>query len=306
MALNLTQLRAFLTVVEEGSINRAAVRLLRAQPAVGRQIKLLEESFGLPLLERSSAGVQPTEAGLLLVEHARLIFQDIARAEAAMAALGQEPAGTVTVAIPSSLVEQLSTRLYASVKARHPLIKLNLMEGDSHAVASWMRDHRADLALLPDGEQDISLHSVVSATQTFCFCGNAEAFKVLPASVTLTEALSYPLALTMQPNRLRRLIDTAAQHLGCEVQSVVDAGTSHMISLLLREQAIYTIRPRIGPVPVTVNGIAYIPICEPTITRTVSLVWSTAVTLSPAVEAARVCLLDCMRDLDTDGVRQDV
>ena len=165
MALNLTHLRAFLTVVEEGSINRAAARLLRAQPAVGRQIKLLEESFGLPLLERSSAGVQPTAAGLMLVEHARLIFQDIARAEAAMAGVGQEPAGIVTVALPSSLVEQLSTRLFGEVKARYPLIKLNLMEGDSHAVAGWMREQRADLALLPDGGQDLSLHSMACATR---------------------------------------------------------------------------------------------------------------------------------------------
>ena len=298
MTLNLTHLRAFLTVVEEGSINRAAARLLRAQPAVGRQIKLLEESFGQSLLERSSAGVQPTAAGLMLVEHARLIFQDIARAEAAMAAAGQEPAGAVTVAIPSSLVEQLSTRLFGEVKARYPLIKLNLMEGDSHAVAGWMREQRADLALLPDGGQDLSLHSMACATQTFCFCGNADSFDTLPESIALADALAYPLALTMQPNRLRRLIDTAASHLGCEVQSVVDASTSHVVTLLLREQSIYTIRPRIGPVPVIVNGIAYIPIREPAISRSVSAVWSTAVTLSPAVEATRQCLLGCIRELE--------
>ncbi|HLU04739.1 MAG TPA: LysR family transcriptional regulator, partial [Advenella sp.] len=53
LALNLDHLHAFLVVTEEGSINRAAVRLLRAQTAVGRQIKLLEEAMGVALFERT-------------------------------------------------------------------------------------------------------------------------------------------------------------------------------------------------------------------------------------------------------------
>ncbi|MGH8814053.1 MAG: LysR family transcriptional regulator, partial [Advenella sp.] len=74
MALNLDHLHAFLVVTEEGSINRAAVRLLRAQTAVGRQIKLLEEAMGVALFERTASGVILTQAGTELIEFARRIF----------------------------------------------------------------------------------------------------------------------------------------------------------------------------------------------------------------------------------------
>jgi LysR family transcriptional regulator, nitrogen assimilation regulatory protein len=296
LALNLDHLRAFLVVVEEGSMNRAAARLLRAQPAVGRQIRLLEESLGTPLLQRSSLGVEPTAAGACLIDHAKRIFRNVAEAEAAIAHLESAPAGSVTVALPASLIYQLGVRLFATMQERYPLVKLEVLEGDSHAITMWMREGVASVALLPEGHSDTSLHSIECATQVFCFCGRADLFDGLPESIPFAEALSYPLALSLHPNRLRRLIDAAAQSIGQDVRPVISTSTG-LISLLIQEGKVYTIRPRIGLMPVIVEGIAFIPIRDPEIRRSLSVVWSTERPLQSAVEVTRAALVELVQAL---------
>lgn len=275
-------------------MNRAAARLLRAQPAVGRQIRLLEESLGTSLLQRSSQGVEPTAAGVCLIDHAKRIFQNVAEAEAAIAHLGSAPAGSVTVALPASLIDQLGVRLFATMQERYPLVTLNVLEGDSHAIKMWMHHGVASVALLPEGHSDTSLHSVECATQVFCFCGRSDLFDGLPESMPLAEALSYPLALSLHPNRLRRLIDAAAQSIGQDVRPVVSASTG-LISLLIQEGKIYTIRPRIGLMPVVVDGIAFIPIRDPDIRRGLSIVWRTEHPLQSAVEVTRTTLVELVQ-----------
>ena len=282
-------------------MNRAAARLLRAQPAVGRQIRLLEESLGTSLLQRSSLGVQPTVAGVCLIDHAKRIFQNVAQAEAAIAQLESTPAGSVTVALPTTLIDQLGVRLFTTMQDRYPLVKLEVLEGDSHAITMWMREGLATVALLPEGHSDTSLHSVECATQVFCFCGRADMFDGLPESISLAEALSYPLALSLQPNRLRRLIDAAAQSIGQDVRPIISTSTG-LISQLIQEGNIYTIRPRIGLMPVVVEGIAFIPIRDPDIRRSLSVVWSTERPLQPAAQVTRTTLIELVQAISPSDI----
>ena len=60
------QLRAFLVALEEGSLNRAALRLRMSQSALSRQMQVLENEIGGALLERTAAGIRPTDAGYAL------------------------------------------------------------------------------------------------------------------------------------------------------------------------------------------------------------------------------------------------
>jgi DNA-binding transcriptional LysR family regulator len=57
------RIRALLIVIEEGSVNRAAMRLYITQPALSRQMQALEHEIGGKLLERETSGVKPTDLG---------------------------------------------------------------------------------------------------------------------------------------------------------------------------------------------------------------------------------------------------
>jgi len=67
-------LRSFVTIVEVKSFTRAADRMLRTQSAISLQVKRLEDQLGCRLFERGGRGVEPTEAGVLLLGYARRIL----------------------------------------------------------------------------------------------------------------------------------------------------------------------------------------------------------------------------------------
>lgn len=297
MALDLEYLKAFLVVVEEGSITRASARLLVAQPALGRQMRLLEESLGVRLLDRLSTGVQPTAAGRLLIEHARDILREVSRAEVALGAFGQQVEGEVTVALPTSMVGQLAAPLFRSVRSRFPLVRLIMREGDSYAMQEWLRGGVVEIALLPEGDSDPSLNASACTTQTLCFCGRLDLIPGGLRPMPLREAVTYPLAMSMRPNRLRRLLDDAARQSGLPVQPAVECGSGRLLSLLARDGAAFSIQPWVGPAPVLVDGLAILPIVDPTIVRSLAVVWSTTATLSRAADEVKGVLERIVSDL---------
>jgi hypothetical protein len=81
--VELREMRAFVVVVEEGSLSAAARRLRLSQPALSQTMAALERQLGMPLLVRRNTGVQATEAGMTLLTEARAV---LARHDQALAA----------------------------------------------------------------------------------------------------------------------------------------------------------------------------------------------------------------------------
>ena len=80
--MDLKQLRAFITVAETGNVTRASSLLNLVQPAVSRQLRMLEEDLGTELFDRSRHGMQLTPSGKTMLEYAHRILNDVARARA--------------------------------------------------------------------------------------------------------------------------------------------------------------------------------------------------------------------------------
>ena len=100
--MELSELQAFLAVVEEGSFSRAAQRLHRTQPAVSQTIRKLETDLGEPLFDRSSRHGHLTDAGVLLREYAEKLLNLRGEARAALAELRSAGSSGSNDSIPSS------------------------------------------------------------------------------------------------------------------------------------------------------------------------------------------------------------
>src|SRR5258705_7025130 len=128
----LTQIRSFLTVVEEGSLHRAAARLRISQSALSRQMQALEHELGGRLLERMTTGVSPTAGGQTLAKRmgAVLASYDLAMSDSRRALRGETD--QVRIAYVPSVQGYLSGPL-REVRRSYPntVLKLvNLLPGN--------------------------------------------------------------------------------------------------------------------------------------------------------------------------------
>ena len=107
--MDFRQLRYFLGVYEAKSITKASERLNVAQPALGLQVRKLEEELGVDLFFRHSRGVTPTEAGQLLAVHARVLLRQFERVRQDLIDFGGQPHGRVAVGMTAVAADRHRT-----------------------------------------------------------------------------------------------------------------------------------------------------------------------------------------------------
>ena len=142
------RIRALFTVVEEGSVNRAAVRLRLSQPALSRQMKSLEADVGGRLLERETSGVKPTALCHTLMKTMR---PALASYEAALAEVRRHARGArqeLRVGYLISAATSLLTPALARLRRTHPSLKLKLHDMSPREQIDALRAGELDVALI--------------------------------------------------------------------------------------------------------------------------------------------------------------
>ena len=127
--MDLRQLEYFVRVAELGSFTRAAQVLDVAQPALSRQVRLLEVELRQNLLLRNGRGVTTTEAGRLLLEHGRGILHQVERAREDLGRVGGSPSGRVAVGLPPTVARMMTVELTREFRRRLPHAALSISEG---------------------------------------------------------------------------------------------------------------------------------------------------------------------------------
>ena len=148
LGVMMDRIRALLTVIDEGSVNRAAVRLRITQPALSRQVQALENEIGGRLLERGTSGVKPTGLGHALVKSMRPLVADY---EAAMAGLRRQARGErseLRVGYLISAAQSVLTPALARLRQSHPEVKLKLHDLSPREQLDGLRAGELDVAII--------------------------------------------------------------------------------------------------------------------------------------------------------------
>ena len=148
--MDLKQLEYFVRVAELGSFTRAAHALNIAQPALSRQVRLLEVELRQNLLVRNGRGAIPTEAGKVLLDHGRGILHQVERAREDLGRLRGTPSGRVAIGLPTTLARVLTVPLTHAFRRQLPEAQLSISEGLSATLQEGLIQGRLDLALLYD------------------------------------------------------------------------------------------------------------------------------------------------------------
>ncbi|MGV1768375.1 LysR family transcriptional regulator [Rhizobium rhizogenes] len=148
--LDLRSAQIFLTVIEEGSIAKAASRENLVSSAISKRLQELELSVGVTLLERSQQGVRLTPAGEAMARHARLVVQAFKQMRAEMADYAKGIRGHVRIRVSaSSLAAGLSEQVL-SFSAKHSDVKLDLEELETPAIVRGIVEGTADIGIGPN------------------------------------------------------------------------------------------------------------------------------------------------------------
>jgi LysR family nitrogen assimilation transcriptional regulator len=209
--MELRQLRYFVSIVDHGSLSRAALVLHVAQPALTQQLRQLEEELGAQLLHRSAHGVLSTDAGKIFYEHAQAILKQVADARSAVTQSTTRPSGSVTLGLPHSISGALALPLLTAARATYPEITLQLTEEISGSLTEQLKSGRLNLAVLFDDGQLGGFEATPLVEEDLMYiCRAASNWVPQAASITLGAGPGQPLILPAQQHGVRPLIEQVA------------------------------------------------------------------------------------------------
>lgn len=141
------RLRMFLVALEEGSLNRAAVRLRMSQPALTRQMQALETEIGGALFERTTSGIRATAAGHALAASLPAALAQIegVLSEARRLARGQRD--LLRVGYLGSATQAFLNPALAELRRSHPTVKVKLLDLSPGEQIAALRKGEIDLAV---------------------------------------------------------------------------------------------------------------------------------------------------------------
>ena len=208
--MNLKQLEYFVRVAELGSFSKAALILNIAQPALSRQVRLLETDLRVNLLTRTGRGVVLTDTGQRLFDHSVGILQLVARAEEDIAAARDEPAGRLVVGLPPSIGRRLTLPLVEGFRRHLPKARLAIVEGLSMHLTEWIATGRVDIGLVHNPEPNSAIEVTPVLDEPMGLVSPRPAKGGRPRPLPLAELASYPLILPERTHAMRKLLETRA------------------------------------------------------------------------------------------------
>ena len=234
--MDIKQLEYFVQVAEVGSFTKASALLSIAQPALSRQVRLLEIELKQNLLYRNGRGVSVTDAGKRLVEHARGILQQVDRARDELGRTMGTPVGRVIVAAPPSVEKFLTVPLVKSFRAGFPSASLAMIGGLSFYILEWLVTGRIDIGIAYNPSPSPAIEIIpFLEEELYLICPGGSARKPAPSgALPFKDLPRYPLIIPSRPNAIRMRVETQLANIGIKPEVALEIdGVASILDLIL-------------------------------------------------------------------------
>ncbi len=234
--VDIRRLRFFLAVCDHGGISRAATAIGMAQPALTRQIKLLENEIGLNLLSRTGRGAIPTAPGRYLMEHSRAHLAALDDVVERVRGQYQDGAGELTLGTCPTIAPLFLADLKGFVRARHPSLKLSIIEAYSGDLTNLMECGRIDLALTYRPAETKGLKSYDLLTERLVLVRRKRGSEMV-SGLTLKDISRLDLILPSRIHQLRQLIDGLCARRGIRLTPALELDSLEAVKATLDDTA---------------------------------------------------------------------
>ncbi len=237
--MTLTQLRYFVAVARLKSLSRAAREFNVSQPALTRQIKLLESELDCALLLRHSSGVSLTDSGQILAERAARQLRELEQIRADVSDASFAPTGRLRIGCPPSLIQRLLPRPLHQFMTRHPKVIVEIQESVSDQLSRAVLLDRLDIALISSttNEADSQFLTEPLFTEPVWLLGQ----RVRPDARHKLHEL--PLILTRSNNAARDLAEHKMMKSGRRLNVVAETDSPRLMLEMMKAGIGYTIAP---------------------------------------------------------------
>ena len=227
--MNLKQLEAFYLVVKKKSFTRAAEDLSVTQPAVTIQVKSLEKSLNLRLIQQVGKKIQLTESGEFLYQYAEKIFDLVSDANEKMRDFKKLMRGTLRIGTTKNYARYIMPSLLSEFQRRFPGIKVILDEGNSEDMAKSVLEKKNELALISQLNLDRKIKSLFFSTVEFVLVVSPEHRFSQRKSISLRELNGEPVILREKGSGSRAAILRKFQEYGIWPSVITEASSLDFI-----------------------------------------------------------------------------
>jgi len=283
--LDILGIQAFVAIAQFRSFSRAAKSLFITQAALSRRLQNLENELEIALVERTTRQVQLTEVGLAFLGQSRRLLGELEASVREVKETGKAQRGDITVAcVPTVGIRFLPDAIQAYAKS-HPGNRIRILDHSSASVTNSVLSREAEFGIVIASERLQGLRSVPLMKDRYLFACRDDHPLARRAKVTWKLLEQFPMILPGQVNGNRSIVELELAHVGISLQSHFEVQRSSTAVGLVAKGVAAAIVPELAIEKGTYPRVKTIPVTNPTIFRSLSLVSRQNAVLSPAAQA---------------------
>ncbi|HFV9492682.1 TPA: tricarballylate utilization LysR family transcriptional regulator TcuR [Salmonella enterica subsp. enterica serovar Chester] len=298
--MELRQLRYFVRIIETGSMGSAAQDLDIGVSALSQQVSRLENELAIRLLQRTSRGVTPTNAGLAFYSQAQLALRHAD--DAILAAREARLSGHVSVGMAPSTASILGIPFIHAMQENYADVRLHVVESLSGNLERMINTRQIDLAVVFQKDKILRWSARPILEEQLFLIGSHALLAALPDNPITPEQLAgIPLIMPSQGHGLRGRLDAVCQEHALNVEIVAEIDGLALLMRAVRDGLGATLQPGAAISHLDNDALRVIGVHNPVLSRPNFLVSLSDDELTPAGLAARVVLTKVMRQLVDAG-----
>ncbi|ESJ31175.1 tricarballylate utilization LysR family transcriptional regulator TcuR [Salmonella enterica] len=298
--MELRQLRYFVRIIETGSMGSAAQDLDIGVSALSQQMSRLENELAIRLLQRTSRGVTPTNAGLAFYSQAQLALRHAD--DAILAAREARLSGHVSVGMAPSTASILGIPFIHAMQENYADVRLHVVESLSGNLERMINPRQIDLAVVFQKDKILRWSARPILEEQLFLIGSHALLTALPDNPITPEQLAgIPLIMPSQGHGLRGRLDAVCQEHALNVEIVAEIDGLALLMRAVRDGLGATLQPGAAISHLDNDALRVIGVHNPVLSRPNFLVSLSDDELTPAGLAARVVLTKVMRQLVDAG-----
>ena len=241
--MDFRQLRTFTCVAELGSLSKASDTLRIAQPALSRQIKLLEHELRAELFTRNGRGMVLTDAGRLLLARTSGIVRQVDQIRDDIQSAQGPPSGRVVLGLVPTVSCVLSARFARRCVEKFPGISLRIVESYSGHLIEWLHRGEMDISIIYGRTADLHLAAQPLGRDQIIAVGPRGCGLSRKKQVDIGWLLRQRLVLPSHSHGLRALIEHAAALKKIKLDVQLEADSFRVLTSLVEEGLGFALLP---------------------------------------------------------------